>query len=160
VISFLIGCGSSTGTITVVNPTLKTEEIVFDGKSIKLTPDDHFTQKGLKPSTYDLKIGTTPPMKVELKRGRTTLVDIAGENCFIVADYTDQYGDKGKGDIKIIEKHINKTVITTKAKITANLGEELPNNTKGHRKITRIHRIDCAWIDNNQAIIDAIANLP
>ena len=45
-------------------------------------------------------------------------------------------------------------------KLTSQLGEELPQGVKGHKKITRLHRVDCSWIDNNQAIVDAIANLP
>jgi len=160
IILFVINCGPNTGTITITNPILETANVTFNGKSVALAPEQHFTQKNLKFGEYEVKIGTTPPLKVKIEKGKTTLVDIGGDNCFAVADYTGQYGEGASGDIKILEKFVNETVLTTKSKVTTQLGEQLPQNMKGHKQVIRLHRIDCSWIDNDQAIIDAIANLP
>ena len=114
----------------------------------------------MKKGSHQVQIGTDAPMTVDIQKKRSTLIDLGGDNCFIVADFTDQYGESGTGTVKVLEKFMNKNVFTTSEKVTAQLSEPLPEGVGSHKTITRIHRVDCTWIDNDQAIVDAIANLP
>lgn len=160
IVSFISYCGKSTGNLTIVNTTLESAKVSFDGKDIALQSEQHYTHKGIKPGIYILKIGANPPLKIEIKKNKTTLVDLSGKGCFAVADYSAQYDEKGDGTVKVKEKFINKKSFITSDRLTAELGEQLPANVKHNENIYRLHRIDCSWIDNDQAIIDAIANLP
>lgn len=153
-------CGGNKGTFTIVNATLESAMVNFNGKDIVLESQKHFTQKGLKPSTYSVKVGKDSPLNVEIAKKKTTLVDLGGDNCFVIADYTNQYDEKGDGAIKVVEKFVNQKTFTTSRKLTADLGEQLPEVVHHNEKIFRLHRVDCSWIDNDQAIVDAIANLP
>jgi len=146
--------------LTVINPTLEAKKISIDGKTIVVAPEQHFTQKGMKKGKHQIQIGSNVPMNIEIQKKRSTLIDLGGDNCFVVADYTDQYGESGTGSVKVVEKFVNEKSFTTSGKVTSQLSEPLPEGVGGHKTITRIHRVDCAWIDNDQAIIDAIANLP
>lgn len=154
------GCGENIGTLTIVNTTLETANIGFNNKNFILPPEQHLIQKGLKPGSYDVRLGTEPRIKIDVQKKRATVLDIGENNCFIVADYTDQYGAGGTGGIKVVEKFVNQKNFTTAGKITSLLGEQLPHGVTGHKQITRLHRVDCSWINNDQAIVDAIANLP
>lgn len=156
----LCSCGVGRGTLTIVNATLEAANIGIDGKNIVVAPAQHFTQKGLKAGPHQVKIGAKPPLAAGIGKQKTTIVDIGGDNCFVVADYADQYGEKGTGMVKVIEKFSKQKAFTTTVSITADLGEELPQKVHGQKMVTRIHRVDCSWMDNDQAIIDAIANLP
>ena len=156
----MTGCQSNTGTVTITNPTLAGIKINFMGKDFELAPEKHFTQKGIKSGTYSLAINGKEQLTIPVNKGKTTIVDTGGDNCFVVADYTSQYGKDGSGSVKVIEKHFNQKYFVPEEKITAGLGEKLPQNQGNFKKVTRIHRVDCSWIDNDQAIIDAISNLP
>lgn len=155
-----VGCTANKGTLTVTNPTLETKNIFFNDRTIAIAPEQHFTQKGLSSGNYEVIIGKDDTRAIEIKKGRTTVIDIGGDNCFVVVDYKDQYDEKGNGRPKVMEKFVNKPVFITNLKVTSELGEKLPETTHRHKEITRIHRVDCSWIDNNEAIVDAISNLP
>lgn len=157
---FLLCSCSSKGTITIINTNLDKDRVVFNEKNIALSSEQHFTQKNLEKGIYKLKINDTPEMDISINKNQTTVVDISGDNCFVVADYTDQYGSKGTGHIKILDKFINKKVFSVKQNLSAELGEPLPQEVKGNKNITRLHRIDCAWINDDETIIDALSNLP
>ena len=153
-------CGGNRGTITIVNTTLKSINVTLDKKDIVLQSEQHYTQKGMKPGIYFVKFGDTPPIKVETKKKKTTVVDVTSDNCFVVADYSSQYDEKSDGLVKVVEKFVNQKTFTPSEKLISQLGEQLPEKVNHDKKITRLHRVDCSWIDNDQAIVDAIANLP
>jgi hypothetical protein len=157
---FCSSCGGNVGTLTIVNTTLKSVHIGLDEKDIALQSEQHYTQKGMKSGTYFVRVGKEEPIKIEVKKKKTTVVDISGDSCFAVADYTKQYNKKEDGTIKVLEKFVNKKSFTPSLSLTAELGEHLPATVHNKDDITRLHRVDCSWIDNDQAIIDAIANLP
>lgn len=156
----ICACGSNKGSITIINASIQPVSIILDDREYEVAPEQHLTKKGLSAGSHNVRAGADRIYTPEVKKGRSTIIDLEGNNCFVVADYSGQYGEEGTGTVKVVEKFINRSVITPETKLTSDLGEKLPQNRTGKREITRFHKVDCKWIDNDQAIIDAISNLP
>ncbi len=157
------GGNEGKGVVTIVNSTNNDAIVRLDNERISIKAGTLTTNKGQKTGEHILMLGESDGAethKINVLKNRTTLFDINPKNCYIVADFTEQYKKSGSGEVKIVERFNQQQIFTTSKKMTADLGEPLTEEISEGKKALRIHRIHCDILNNDPAIVESLSNEP
>lgn len=155
--------GPNNGVITLVNSSNNDAIARLDDERVTIKAGTLATNKGQKAGEHTLIIGegdAAETHKINVIKDRTTLFDINPDNCYIVADFTEQYKKSGSGEVKIVERFEKQQAFTTSNKMTADLGEPLTDKITEGERAYRIHRVHCDILNNDPAIVESLSNEP
>lgn len=159
-LSALTSCQSDYGTLTVLN----TGDAPLKGQ----VGEHKFQVKpGKSWSKIDLPVGETSvivtggeELPVTIQKDLTTHVDPSGQNCFVVADYQQQYGPNPGSAVDIVERIELKKVFTPKASLQTTYGRKLPSQLPEGSPARRVHLVDCKAVKDNDALVKILARIP
>lgn len=151
----LLACTSERGWLTIVNTGTSTINVNVAGRPFTLRPANHIT-KSFSAGALDLTY-ESGSMKIEIRKGLTTVLDSTGMGCFVAADFTDRY--KG-GGVKILERFSHKSAFTIGEPTLVEHGAPLPHGLGVGKRAIRLHQVDCGDIENDAKIIQEIGTLP
>lgn len=157
---FVFACAPNRATLTLINHSTKDAKIHVDERPHTVRAGGFVNLTGLKGGTHYIKLGTAPLQTITLTPKRTTIMDLSGDGCFVVANYTQQYIQDSGGTLVIDERFKRQPVFTTRDTMTAPYGDPLPRKVDVGIKVRRLHPVDCSIIEVDRAILEAVSRLP
>ncbi|PIR21321.1 MAG: hypothetical protein COV45_00825 [Deltaproteobacteria bacterium CG11_big_fil_rev_8_21_14_0_20_47_16] len=153
-------CTPNAATLTLINHSPTDIKVSLDERSRKINAGTFINLQSLKPGPHYVKVANTPIETVTLEPKRTTVLDIVGDGCYAVIDYTPQYDSKLGGEVIIEERFKKQPSFTTRNPMTTPFGEPLPHKVDTGKHVRRLQSIDCSIITVDRAIIEAVSRLP
>lgn len=153
-------CTPNAATLTLINHTTKAIKVTVDELPSTVRASGFVNLASLKPGRHFVKIDNAPTQPLMVTPRRTTVLDLAGDGCYIVADFTPQYENQS-GDLVIVEERFKKQpLFTTREALTVPYGDALPRKVDVGTKVRRLHAIDCSMIEVDRAILETVSRLP
>lgn len=156
----LLACAPNAATLTLVNHSDKDAKVHVNEQPYTVRAGGFVNLTTLKGGVHYVKMGNTPVQTITLDPQRTTVMDLAGDGCYVVANYTPQYTQVSGGTIVIDERFKKQPVFTTRDAMLVPYGDPLPRKVDVGIAVRRLHTVDCSIIEVDRAIIEAVARLP
>lgn len=160
VIAVFVACTPNAAPFTVVNHSQKDAKIYVDEQPHTVRAGGFVNLAKFKGGTHYVKVDNTPVQTITLEARRTTVMDIVGDGCYVVANYTPQYTQESGGTITIDERFKKQPLFTTRDTMTVPYGDPLPRKVDVGVTVRRLHAVDCSIVEVDRAIIEAVARLP
>lgn len=145
----------------LINSTAKDLRMNVDERPYPIKAGAHATLKHLKPGIHYVKQGHTQLQTITTPPNRTTVIDLGGDGCYAVIDYTPQYNDTKAAPsaptIIIEERFKKQPLFTTRNPMTVAYQKPLPPKIDIGRQVRRLMPLDCSIIEVDSAIIEAVA---
>jgi hypothetical protein len=155
-----VACTPNAATFTLVNHSSKDAKVHVDERPYTVRASGFVNLTTLKGGTHYIKVGNAPVQTMILEPRRTTVMDLEGDGCYVVANYTPQYAQQSGGMITIDERFKKQPVFTTRDAMIVPYGDPLPSKVDVGAVVRRLHSVDCSIIEVDRAIIEAVARLP
>lgn len=159
-VSCAAACSSSSATFTIVNSGPQDIKVNVDEKPHTVRAGGFVNVAGLKAGDHYIKVANAPVQTVALSRRRSTVMDLSGEGCYVVVNFTPQYEPDAGGTILIEERFKKQPLFTPQEAMTVPYSELLPRKVDVGTPVRRLHAIDCSVIEVDLAIIEAVSRLP
>lgn len=156
----LAACSPNGATLTLINHTAKEIKVMVDERPSIVRAGGFVNLSSQKSGRHFVKIGNAPTLPLVLEARRTTVLDLAGDGCYVVADFTPQYEKEIGGEIIVEERFKKQPIFTTHDAMRVAYGEPLPRKVDVGNKVRRLHAIDCSMIEVDRAILEAVSRLP
>lgn len=156
----LMACTSSSATLTLVNSGPQDIKINVDEKPHTVRAGGFVNVTGLKGGDHYIKVANAPVQTVALSSRRSTVMDLSGEGCYVVVNFTPQYEPDAGGEIGIEERFKKQPLFTPQEAMTVPYGDPLPRKVDVGSMVRRLHAIDCSVIEVDRAILEAVSRLP
>lgn len=153
-------CSSSSATLTIVNSGPQDIKVNMDEKPHTVRAGGFVNVAGLKGGDHYIKVANAPVQTVALSSRRSTVMDIEGEGCYVVVNFTPQYEPAAGGEIMIEERFKKQPLFTPQEAMTVPYGDPLPRKVDVGSTVRRLHAIDCSVIEVDRAILEAVSRLP
>lgn len=160
VIAVFAACTPNAATLTLVNHSQKEAKVHVDEQPHTVRAGGFVTLAKLKGGTHYVKVGNTPVQTITLEPRRTTVMDLEGDGCYIVANFTPQYVQENGGTVEIEERFKKQPLFTTHDAMTVPYGDPLPRKVDVGVTVRRLHAVDCSIIEVDRAITEAVSRLP
>lgn len=159
-ITTLVACTPNAASLTIVNPGTTDVKIGVDERPYKLVAGSFLNLQGIKPGQHYVKVANSPVQPITLEPKKTTVMDVTGSGCYVVANFTPQYALPSGGTVIIEERFKKQPLFTIHTPLTVRYGETLPRKVDVGSTIYRLHAVDCSIIEVDRAILEAISQLP
>lgn len=153
-------CTPNGASLTLINHSAKENKVSIDEQPYSVRPGGFVNLSHLKGGIHYIKIGNAPVQPITLLPQRTTAVDLTGDSCYVVVNFTPQYDQSGSTTVLVEERFKRQPIFTTNDSMTVPYGEVLPHKVDVGSQVRRLHPVDCSIIEVDRAILEAIARLP
>ncbi len=156
----LCACTPNAATLTFVNHGAKEIKVNIDEHPHIVRAGGFLNLSAMRPGDHFVKIANAPVQTVRLTPRLTTVIDIEGDGCYVVANFTPQYEQDLGGAVIIEERFKKQPMFTTHESMQVPYGFALPRKVDVGVKVRRLHSVDCSIIGVDRAILEAISRLP
>lgn len=152
-------CAKPVGTITVINLSEQPLKGSMGDETFTVKPGKAWSKDDALLGAHEV-ILEQDVVKITVAEGRTTVIDPAATNCYVVADYRRQYGKNSSGAVAIVEQFEKQKTFTTKQPLLVTFGRALPKQIPEGSSANRLHQVDCALVSDKEKVADSIARIP
>lgn len=160
VMIMLSACTPNAATLTLVNHGAKDFKVNIDEQPQTVRAGGFVNLASLKPGDHFVKVANAPVQTITLTPKLTTVMDLSGDGCYVVVNFTPQYEQQHGGAIIIEERFKKQPVFTTREAMSVSYGDTLPRKVDVGVKVRRLHSVDCSIIEVDRAILEAVSRLP
>lgn len=154
-----LACATPVGTITVINLSEQPLKGSMGEETFTVKPGKAWSKDDAVQGEHEVILGQDV-VKVTVAAQRTTVIDPAATNCYVVADYRRQYGKNSNGTVAIVEQFEKQKTFTTQQPLLVAFGRALPKQIPEGNSANRLHQIDCALVSDKEKVADSIARIP
>lgn len=157
---FACACTPNAATLTLVNHGAKDIKVNIDEHPQTVRAGGFVNLESLRAGDHFIKIANAPVQTVSLTPRLTTVMDIEGNSCYVVVNFTPQYEQDSGGAAVIEDRFKKQPIFTTREAMQVPYGHPLPRKVDVGIKVRRLHPIDCSIIEVDRAILEAVSRLP
>lgn len=157
---FACACTPNAATLTLVNHGAKDFKVNIDEQPQTVRAGGFVNISHLKAGDHFVKISNAPVQTISLTPKLTTVMDLSGDGCYVVVNFTPQYEYQHGGTIIIEERFKKQPLFTTREAMSVPYGDTLPRKVDVGIKVRRLHSVDCSIIEVDRAILEAVSRLP
>lgn len=153
-------CTPNAATLTLVNNSTKDIKVNIDEHPQPVRAGGFANLTTLRPGDHFIKVANAPVQTITLTPRLTTVIDLSGDGCFVVANFSPQYEQTTGGAIIIEERFKKQPMFTTRDAMLVPYGDTLPRKVDVGVKVRRLHAVDCSIIEADRGILEAVSRLP
>lgn len=156
----LIACTPNAATLTLVNHSAKDIKVNIDERPQHVRAGGFVNFTSIRAGDHFIKVANAPVQTLTLAPRLTTVIDLSGDGCYVVANFSPQYEQNSGGTIIIEERFKKQPIFTACDAMLVPYGDTLPRKVDIGVKVRRLHSVDCSIIEVDRAILEAVSRLP